>query len=471
MFQRLAIRLTLVNAGAIGVVVIALLAATFFGVRYSLEENASARLEDSARAIAFDEAARSLGVAPSSSLSTPLGRWSAESEEEEEEEHEGDEEERAEAAEVSGDARLQEGPSSAPGSMVWALFDPGGEVIAGPGLAVEHTPLPQRRALQRAMGGSWGESVVDGEDGPYRVMTLPLWHEGRIAGVLQVAASEAAEQRTLSTLMGVLAAVGGTGLAGAAGLGWFLSGRSLVPIRRAFDRQRAFIADASHELRTPIAVIRADADALSRTLQDLPSEDAQLLQDLQHESENLGAIVTRLLDVARLDESPASASVTEVFDLRDVARECATSMTRVAESAGLTMGYDGPSQELPVHADRMAIRLALMALLDNAIKYNQERGRVAVSARRQGRRAVVVVEDAGQGIPAEHLPWVSERFYRVDKARSRANGGVGLGLTIARDTIERFGGSLKVESREGVGTSVTVELPLAHPGHDRPAIS
>jgi signal transduction histidine kinase len=230
------------------------------------------------------------------------------------------------------------------------------------------------------------------------------------------------------------------------------------------DGQRAFIADASHELRTPVAVVRTNAELLERHIETGrlggTEGDATAVQDIIAETERLGRMVTQMLTLAQADAGQTVLSESDLL-LDELAGEVARPMRSLAEAKGLALNVN-VTPNTWVHGDRERLREVIVTLLDNAIKYS-ESGRVDITVSHAHHRATIVVSDTGPGIPVEGLPHIFERFYRVDKARSRDEGGTGLGLAIARYIVDSHDGSIKIDSEPGKGTRVTVELrALAH---------
>jgi heavy metal sensor kinase len=227
-------------------------------------------------------------------------------------------------------------------------------------------------------------------------------------------------------------------------------------LERSFTEVRRFTADASHELRTPLTAIRTEAEvALARPLP--PADCQQLLGSILEECDRLTRLTDQLLTLAR-EDAAAARQAHEPVDLAALVRGVAETMRPLAEARGLSLRAEagGPVE---TRGDGARLRQVFYNLLDNAIKYTPEGGAVEVGCGRKGRAAVVTVRDTGAGIPPEHLPHVFDRFYRVDKARSREQGGTGLGLSIARSIVAAHGGTIELDSTPGRGTTCTVTLP------------
>jgi signal transduction histidine kinase len=263
------------------------------------------------------------------------------------------------------------------------------------------------------------------------------------------------------TLLVVLGAGGGLGLLLTVWAAWFLSGRALVPIQTAFRRQQEFVADASHELRTPLTVLRSATDLLSRHREDRLADHADLLEDLRTEIGRMELLTQDLLTLARSDRGELQL-LTAPIGCAALAGDVARRMAPLAASRKQTLEFHAEGSELLVDADPDRLQQVLVILIDNAIKYTPEGGRIDVSARGDAPdSAVVEVADTGRGIAPEHLPRLFDRFFRGDAARSHATGGSGLGLSIAKLLVDAHQGELTVSSSVGVGTVARVRLPLA----------
>jgi len=187
------------------------------------------------------------------------------------------------------------------------------------------------------------------------------------------------------------------------------------------------------------------------------------LEDIVSESERLGKMVEQMLTLAQTDGDRA-ALMSSTVDMSELGEEVTRAMRALATAKGIAMQTRAESK-VWVRGDRERLREALVTLLDNAIKYTDAGGRVDLEVGRAHRRALITVADTGSGIPADSLPHIFDRFYRVDKARSRESGGTGLGLSIARHIVEAHGGSIRIESEVGKGTRAMIELRLASREH------
>ncbi len=208
-----------------------------------------------------------------------------------------------------------------------------------------------------------------------------------------------------------------------------------------------------------MTLLRADAEVLLRHRKLLAAEDAALLEDIVAETSHMTTLANNMLTLARLD-SRSSHQEHEVVNLTEIAHTSLRRIQALADQKDIKI-QEKAGEAVVVIGDLALLEQAVLALLDNAIKYNQQGGLVTMRTMVKGNQALLEVQDTGIGIAAEHLPHLGERFYRVDKARSREIGGTGLGLSIARRIIAAHGGRLSLSSVLGQETTVSVVLPLA----------
>jgi len=233
--------------------------------------------------------------------------------------------------------------------------------------------------------------------------------------------------------------------------------RDVSEARRIENMRRDFVANVSHELKTPIGALGLLAETMAG------EEDAEMLRRLAgrvlHESERLERTVEDLLDLSILEaqESPERELIAVDMLMADAAER----MASTAEAAGIPIEMTEPAGDILVACDRRQVTSALFNLLDNAVKYSEEGGKVEFSAQVEGFSVAISVRDHGIGIPHRDLERIFERFYRVDRTRSRATGGTGLGLAIVRHVAQAHQGEVSVESEEGNGSTFTLKLPLA----------
>jgi two-component system phosphate regulon sensor histidine kinase PhoR len=229
--------------------------------------------------------------------------------------------------------------------------------------------------------------------------------------------------------------------------------------RRLEVLRRDFVANASHELKTPVAAVRVLAETLLTALPDDPDAGRRFAERIGREAERLDALVRDLLDLSRVERGTLDV---EPVDLVGLAKEVVGGYADRAEERRIKLRSE-LQPNVAMRGDRAQLGLLLSNLVDNAVRYTPARGTVCVRLDAGESRAVLQVTDTGEGIPESELPRVFERFYRVDKARARQTGGTGLGLAIVRHVAESHGGAVKVDSELGRGTTFTVTLPLAGP--------
>jgi heavy metal sensor kinase len=229
-------------------------------------------------------------------------------------------------------------------------------------------------------------------------------------------------------------------------------------IESAFLRVTQFTADASHELRTPVSLIRTEAElALRRSRTE--AEYKESLRQILQEAERTTVLIEELLELARTDAGRESLTL-QVVDLPEVLREVVTGWRQVAAARNLQFSTDICEFGASVMGDPSLLRRLADILLDNAFKYTPSPGSVRMALEVREEAAVITVQDSGMGIAPEEQQKIFERFYRVDKARSRAQGGVGLGLAIAEWIVSKHHGAISVESRLGTGATFRIKLPL-----------
>jgi len=227
-------------------------------------------------------------------------------------------------------------------------------------------------------------------------------------------------------------------------------------LRRLEQIRSDFVANVSHELRTPLAAIRANAEALLENPTDDLATQRRFLNIIVQQTERLTRMTDDLLVLAKAEARPIPQ--TQQIQLSSVVRSLVDQLRTQAEDAQVTVVVDVP-EDFIVYAQRDQLEQILWNLIDNAVKYNRRGGQVRIRARKTPEGSEIVVEDTGIGIPHEHLERIFERFYRVDKARSRATGGTGLGLSIVKHLVESHGGRVWVESEWGVGSRFGILLP------------
>ena len=233
--------------------------------------------------------------------------------------------------------------------------------------------------------------------------------------------------------------------------------RMIARLDEAYQQASRFTADASHELRTPLTVIRGELESILRQ-PHLTGDLREQIGSVLEEVERLTHITGGLLSIARLEAGEAKIEH-DTFDLAELVRTTLEQMQLLAEEKHISVTIDAP-QPVYIVGDVTRLKQVIVNLLDNAIKYTIAEGKIIFSVKAKALRAMLSVKDNGIGIPTESLPHIFERFYRADKVRSRGLHGAGLGLSIVRLICQAHEGTVQVQSEQGTGTTITVELPL-----------
>ena len=318
--------------------------------------------------------------------------------------------------------------------------------------------LPANDLVQRALAGETTIETrqIDGQ--AIRLRTEPVLIEGRVGGALQVGMGLGPNHEVLRYIR--YATLGGLilGVLIAMPSGVFLANRSMRPIQQAFDRQRAFVADAAHELRTPLSLVRAQAEYLHSDPPP-PTEEQRAGEELIiSEVDNMSRLVSNLLLLARADNS-ALVIDRQLVDLHRIVSDQTERYSSQAHERGLELRL-ADSAPVMVSVDKVAIEQVIGILISNAIAYTPPGGTITIRTEKRGRMAALDVEDTGIGIDPNDLERVFDRFYRADPARARASGGEGLGLAIAKALVEAHGGSISLVSQPGQGSTFTIVIPV-----------
>lgn len=294
------------------------------------------------------------------------------------------------------------------------------------------------------------------------MMTAKEIHIGEINQIIYIGKDVTALYSGLQKATYALIFLGLLALVIATVIGHFMAGRAIIPMKEAYDKQKQFAADASHELRTPLAVVMASADLL---LADPSIQNPflkEILGDLKDEVKKMSKLVSDLLMVARSDNNALKVKMQKI-DLGKLLEQNIRMMTPLAEKKEISLVGEN-FRKMILTGDEQKIKQLILILVDNAIKYTPNGGKVIVRHEKsESNRAIFSVQDSGIGIAPEDQEKIFERFYRVDKARSREMGGNGLGLSIATEILRLHEGKISVQSELGVGTKFTVELKTTLP--------
>lgn len=337
------------------------------------------------------------------------------------------------------------------------VLDRDGAVVSNPS-RVRLIGLPVRAALQ---GSGEDLRTVTADGLSVRLLTMPVERDHAVVGFVQGGFVLDLHDRQSASLVTSVATVAVAGLIGAALVTLVVTGRSLVPIRRTFEAQGRFVADASHELRTPAALIRANAEVLDR--EALVSEEGQpLLGDIIGEADRLASLVDDLLALAAFDASGLVLQQATI-DIAALVGDTVRGAVALAAEHDVALVTDAPDPAF-AQVDRARFAQVLLVLLDNAIDHAPAGSTVTATVRRADRRIDVTVDDEGAGVAADEREAIFEPFSSGSAGRRRRRGGTGLGLSIARRIVVAHGGSIGVSQVGDHGARFTVSVPASDPG-------
>jgi two-component system sensor histidine kinase CiaH len=317
--------------------------------------------------------------------------------------------------------------------------------------------LPQDSAAQHIINTSKGKNIV-------MMASQRIYDQGRLLGVIYVGKDVTDFYGILNIYLMIIACIGLGFLILVYIVGTIMAKKAMEPIYKSFGRQRQFTADASHELRTPLAVLLSSTEAVLADKESRMSAFAfQILLDMKDEIKKINKLVADLLTLARVD-AEVQKIFREKFDIVPVMKGAVHSLSLLAAQKSIHIEMKIPDR-LIVFADKERLHQLIYILLDNAIKYTMENGKISLSAHMsEEHNFKFLVEDTGIGIAPEDQKHIFERFYRVDKARSREQGGTGLGLSIAKWIVDAHNGSITVKSILGQGTTFYVMIHSAITG-------
>ena len=365
-------------------------------------------------------------------------------------------------------------------------------------------PLSKQALQAAAKSLNFTESERSLGSYPLRIYTYPVLEDGKLTHLLQVGVSLASVAETLKQLRGAFFAFGPLVLLLLGAGGWLLVGWALSPVSRmtravrkinaeslsqrlplghgqdeisqlaetfndmlarledSFRKIKQFSGDASHELRTPLTIIRGETEVALRWAKD-PEEMRSALQSNLEEIDRMGRIIDDLLTLAKSEAGEMPLEMKE-FSLSDLVQQLYLQGRLLGEAKQMDVSLQlDVAEEIRIRGDELRLRQMFLNLITNAIKYTPDQGKVVISMAVDEGRAVVTVRDSGIGIPAEHLPHIFSRFYRIDKARNREDGGTGLGLAIVKWIVEVHDGKIRVTSNPDQGSIFTVYLPIEGP--------
>ena len=374
---------------------------------------------------------------------------------------------------VAGSALAADAPPTVPPGIgdeqtgaggPWAVLAPNGAILAG-AWPVGAT-FPILAGLEAAERGARTETYLIG-GAEYRVVTMPLSHPKdpthRALAYVQVAARVDVRDAQRQSLYGSLLLVGALAIGTAVLVALTISRRVLAPISAAAARERAMVASASHELRTPTSVILSSAEILEREGLVKPA-GRDLVRGIVAESERLGRLSADLHTLssegARDGSSPVARVALKPIDLAVVARDAFDRADAIARRAGMSLERDIADGEIPVLGDTDRLIQLVLGLVENAIRHSPKGGSITIGARSTEEVAEIWVDDQGSGIPEEEREKIFEPFYRGGRRRAAGDGGSGLGLAIARAITAAHNGSIGAESAPGGGARLVMRLSV-----------
>ena len=344
--------------------------------------------------------------------------------------------------------------------MVQGFSDEGSKLSAVLDTMADGVVLVRSEGRIEVMNGAAGALLGLKPEGARdrRFMEVVRDHDLRLlmTGALESRQQERGEVELLNQRRFVSAIA--TPLAGSESTGVLLTLHDLTQMRQVETTRREFVSNVSHELRTPLSSVKALAEALENGALEDPDTAQDFVRRIHGEADRMSALVEELLELSRLESGQAALQL-ETVDVSALVRSEIEAFQLRAEAAGAVLKARLPAAPALVRGEREKLRQVLVNLLDNALKFTPNGGTVTAFVHTAAGGVEVSVQDTGAGIPAEHLPHVFERFYKVDRARR--DGGTGLGLAIVRHIVEAHGGTARVESREGEGTKVSVMLRAA----------
>jgi two-component system, OmpR family, sensor histidine kinase CiaH len=297
---------------------------------------------------------------------------------------------------------------------------------------------------------------VDVEDFSFRYIAFEVDHPQLGKITVQFIRNVNSEQKLLERLLLIMLIGMGVGIICAVASGYFLAGKALVPIKKAWQKQTEFVSDASHELRTPLAVIQAKTDLLFRSPAATIQDKILDVSTISNESRRLSKLVTNLLTLARSDSDQIEVKK-ETFHLNELLKEIHQQYEEIVMYQEKSLRLEA-AEPVTFFGDKARIHQLIVILLDNAMKYTIEGGEILLSCGHTHSSIFLKVKDNGIGIPEMDIPKIFDRFYQSDKARTAAEG-TGLGLSIAKWIIEKHHGKTKVQSTLGKGTTIEITFP------------
>ncbi|AKA69743.1 sensor histidine kinase [Clostridium scatologenes] len=276
--------------------------------------------------------------------------------------------------------------------------------------------------------------------------------------MVQLLRNTNSEKEFMNNILKIIILGGGIIFLVSISAGWFLAERTMVPIVTAWKKQRQFVEDASHEMRTPLTIIQSQVQLVFQKPNSTVIENASYLGTVLSEIRRLSKLVSDLLTLARSD-SNAIEIEKRLVDITELIKKVSEPYIEIAEIEHKHIKIEG-IKGLKINCDEERIHQLLVILLDNALKYTCEQGNIEINVKRKDNKCSIVVKDDGAGIKEKEKELIFERFYRGDKSRARETGGTGLGLSIAKWIVLKHGGTIRAEKNVPRGTIIDVMLPI-----------
>lgn len=327
------------------------------------------------------------------------------------------------------------------------------------GLVVVQQPHNQFNASEIAQFnnviGQQGIIALNVGQRNYRVINKSIG-----VGIIQFIYNTESEKKALDNLLYIIIIVDLASIIISLFVGFLLANHALIPIKKAWDKQQQFISDASHELRTPLTVLKVQLERLFRHPTHTVEDESQKISVMIDETQRMSKLVTDLLTLARTDSNQIEI-LEEPVNLKDLLSKLEQEFYDLALLNEVQMEFT-IEKPIIIQGDRERLHQLFVILIDNAFKYldSHRQKKLEIKCHQSGRFAYVTVTDTGIGISEADLQYIFDRFYRVDKSRTRSEGGTGLGLSIAKWIVEAHRGTITVSSELNVGTMFTIYFPI-----------
>lgn len=266
------------------------------------------------------------------------------------------------------------------------------------------------------------------------------------------------QQKLLENLLRIFILVGSLSLIVLYVISVYFTNRAIKPIEETFQKQKQFITDASHELRTPLTIIKTNTSVILANGEDTVKNQSKWIKYIDSQTDRMATLINEMLSLAKLDTNKNKLELAPI-NISKIINNTLLNFEVVIFEKGFRL-EDNISKDIYVKGQKEPLKKLVNILMDNAIKYTNSNGKISIDLTVDKNKAKLIIKNSGEGIPKEHLEKIFERFYRVDASRDRETGGYGLGLSIAKSTVEQYKGKIYAESIVGKETSFIVELPI-----------